>query len=144
MHLSENTLVGDVMTLDPIVISMDAPIEVAATLLSANHISGLPVVDEHGRLVGVISQSDLLAEGSGHLSGLIRGNGSGLRVGELMTLPAVSMPMTASLVEAARVMQSERIHRVVAIDDTGRPVGVLSATDYVALVADGGLRRAEV
>jgi CBS domain-containing protein len=56
-----------------------------------------------------------------------------------MTLPAISVPMTASLVEAARTMTEERIHRVVTTDERGRPVGVLSAMDFVRFVADGGL-----
>ena len=139
MRLSEQTLVGDVMTLEPIVVNVDATIEDAAQLLVTNRVSGLPVVDDLGRLVGVISQTDLLADGVNSISTLIRGNASGLRVGELMTLPAISVPMTASLVEAARTMTAERIHRVVTTDDGGHPVGVLSATDFVRFVADGGL-----
>ena len=54
-----------------------------------------------------------------------------------MTSPAVTTSLGASLAEAARLMRDNRIHRVVAIDDAGRPVGVLAASDFVALYADG-------
>jgi len=136
MSTFDTMRVGDLMTLDPVVIRADAAIETAERLLHTYRISGLPVIDEDGRLVGVISRTDLLDDGTGSLSALLRGNGSGLRVGELMTSPAVTVPMTATLAEAARLMRDERIHRVVAIDESGHPIGVLAATDYVYLVAD--------
>lgn len=127
--------VADLMTLDPIVVDVDAPIETAEHLLSSYRISGLPVVDSDHRVVGVISQSDLLAP-EGRVGAMVRGRASGLRVGELMTAPVITVPLSASVVEAARIMRDERIHRVVAVDEAGRPIGVLSASDYVALVAD--------
>lgn len=51
--------VADLMTIDPIVISVDASIEDAEELLRRHRITGLPVIDLAGRLVGVISQTDL-------------------------------------------------------------------------------------
>jgi len=51
--------VADLMTIDPIVISVDASIEEAEELLRRHRITGLPVIDLAGRLVGVISQTDL-------------------------------------------------------------------------------------
>jgi CBS domain-containing protein len=54
-----------------------------------------------------------------------------------MSSPPLTVPMTASLVEAARIMHDARVHRLVALDDEDEPVGVLSASDYVTLVADG-------
>ena len=53
-------LVADVMTMDPVVVAVDDSIEEAARLLHANSISGLPVVDAAGVLVGVISQTDIV------------------------------------------------------------------------------------
>ncbi len=129
--------VGDAMTFDPVVVAVDATLEAAEDLLESYRISGLPVVDATGRLVGVISQSDLLAP-SGRVGALVRGRASGLRVGELMSSPVVTVPITATVIEAARLMRDERIHRVVAVDDSERPIGVLAASDYVKLVADLG------
>lgn len=129
-------VVADIMTIDPIVIGIDASLEAAAGLMSANSISGLPVIDDTGALVGVISQTDLVAVMESPIGRLIRTKSSGLRVGELMTSPAVTIPLSGSLVEAARVMVASRVHRLVAIDDDGHPVGVLSAFDFVTLVAE--------
>jgi CBS domain-containing protein len=133
---TKQLLVGDVMTLDPIVVRVDASIEEAAGLLHANSITGLPVVDGAGKLVGVISQTDLLAVMDSPMGRVIRTQASGLRVGELMSAPAITVPLAGSLEEAARVMLGSHVHRLVAIDEAGRPVGVLAALDFVALYAE--------
>jgi CBS domain-containing protein len=133
---TQQLVVADVMTIDPVVVVNDAPIEEAARLLRAFSVTGLPVVDGRGALVGVISQTDLVAIQESPLGRLIRTELSGLKVGEVMTSPAITVPMTGSLQEAARTMRDGKVHRLVAIDDTGRPVGVLSASDFVTLYAD--------
>ena len=129
--------VADIMTLDPVVIRSDAPLEEAERLMRDRRISGLPVINSFERLVGVISRTDILDDGSASLAFLLRRRPTGLRVGELMTSPAVTTSLSTPLIEAARLMRDNRIHRVVAIDEEGRPVGVLAASDFVALYADG-------
>jgi CBS domain-containing protein len=124
------------MTIDPILVHVDAPLEDVAHVLRQNSITGLPVVDAHGSLVGVISQTDLVAVIDSRVGKLIRTEPSGLRVGELMSSPAVTVPLTHRLDDAARRMLDAHVHRLVATDDDGRPVGVLSAIDFVALYAD--------
>jgi CBS domain-containing protein len=130
-------LVADLMTIDPVVIAADAPIEEAERLMRTYRVSGLPVVDSHGGLVGVISQTDFIHLDSPDVRSLIRHEGSGVRVGEVMSRPAVTVPMTSGLVEAARLMVTERIHRLVVVDEEQRPRGVLSAIDFASLVAEG-------
>lgn len=129
-------LVADLMTIDPVVVADDASLEDAAHLLSAYSITGLPVVNRQGALVGVISQTDLVAMQDSSIGRAVRTHQSGLRVGELMTSPAVTVPMTGGLDEAARLMLDHHVHRLVAVDDAGHPVGVLSAIDFVALYAE--------
>ena len=126
-------LVADLMTIDPVVVAVDASIEEAARLLHANSITGLPVVDPFGSLVGVISQTDIVGVLDSRVGSVVRSNRSGLRVGELMSSPAVTVSIMGSVVEAAGLMVGARIHRLVAIDDAGRPVGVLSAIDLVRI-----------
>lgn len=129
--------VADLMTIDPIVVSVDASIENAEDLLRQNRITGLPVVDTDGMLVGVISQTDLLHLALPRVQALIRNSESGVRVGEVMSTPPVTIDCGASLRDAARVMNDEQLHRLVAIGTHGRPIGVIAAMDFVALAAEG-------
>jgi len=128
--------VADLMTIDPIVVSVDATIEEAEELLRSNRITGLPVIDLGGRLVGVISQTDLLYLAVPSIQALIRHHPSGIRVGEVMSTPPVVIESMATIRDAARLMNDERLHRLVAVDDHGRPVGVIAAMDFVALAAE--------
>lgn len=135
--VADQLVVADLMTLDPVVVGVDDPIEEAERLMRERRVTGLPVVDPTGAPLGVISQTDVIEDGGAPLAILLRRKPSGLRVGELMTSPAVTIADTARLVEAARIMRDNRIHRLVAVDEHGRTVGVLSASDFVALYADG-------
>jgi CBS domain-containing protein len=54
-----------------------------------------------------------------------------------MSSPALTVSLSATLVEAARIMHDERVHRLVVVNEDEVPIGVLSATDYVRLIADG-------
>lgn len=127
---------GDLMTIEPVVVAVDAPIEEAQRLILDCQVSGLPVVDQHGALVGVVSQTDFMHLGDPDVRYLIHHKPSGIKVGEVMSRPAVEVTVSTSLAEAARTMVDQRVHRVVVVDDRQRPVGVLSAMDYVTLYAD--------
>lgn len=129
--------VADLMSIDPITISVDASIEDAEELLRHYHITGLPVVDADGRLVGVVSLTDLLYLAVPSVQALIRHRERGIRVGEVMSTPPVTIESTATLTEAARLMHEDRLHRLVAVAADGRPIGVISAMDFVALAAEG-------
>ena len=59
----DHLAVADVMTMDPVTVGVDATLEAAEQLLAAYRISGLPVVDGAGQLVGVLSRTDLLLDG---------------------------------------------------------------------------------
>ncbi len=134
---TDDLIVADLMTLEPVVITADAPLEDAERMMRERAVSGLPVVDGDGSLIGVISQTDVIEDGDVPMAILLRRRPSGLRVGELMTSPAVTITPTAPLREAAQLMRDLRIHRLVVVEDGERPIGVLSATDFVALFADG-------
>ena len=130
--------VGDLMTPDPVVVIESMPLVEAAKLMDVHGVSGLPVVDASGALVGVVSQTDLLhartTEGLWHAW-------PGLAVRHLMTRPAVSVDADAGLDDAADLMERLRIHRLVVVADDGRtPVGVLSVSDLVHSMALRGAR----
>jgi len=121
--------VRDVMTMGTINVRGDSPLGEAARLLDTHHISGMPVVDRDGQLVGVLSQTDLLrARVIDHLWNTL----PGLAVRHLMTAPAVTVTENTSLDEAAALMEERQIHRLVVVAEDGRtPVGVLSVSDLV-------------
>ncbi len=85
-------------------------------------ISGAPVVDDWGRVVGVVSRSDLLE----HEVTARRGERT---VGDIMTPMAFTLRAEASIAQAAALMAYEGVHRIVIVDDSGCVVGVLSALD---------------
>ena len=128
--------VGDLMALEPVVIQANASLDEAASLLDFHRISGLPVVDRSGSLVGVLSQTDLLRARS---TEYLWANWPGLAVRRLMTSPSVTVSRSTPLPLAARTMERRHIHRlvVVADEDETVPIGILSVTDLVHAIAIG-------
>ena len=125
--------VESLMTRSPVVVAEDDAIAGVAELLAGYEITGLPVVDAADRLVGVISQTDLVR---------LRGSTlpwtgwHGLMVRDLMTSPAKTIRASAPLDEAARQMTAEHVHRLVVVDDRQTPIGVISESDIVREIAD--------
>jgi CBS domain-containing protein len=128
--------VGDLMTMEPVVVAVDAPIEEAHRLILEFGVSGLPVVDDAAALVGVVSQTDFMHLDTPDVRNVVHHKPSGVRVGEVMSRPPITVVLSTPLSEAARVMVEERVHRLVVIDDRQRPIGVLSAMDFVKLYAE--------
>ena len=124
------TTVADVMALDLIVVRANAPLEQAAELMDHHRVSGLPVVDSAGTLVGVVSQTDLVRARSTEYLWV---NWPGLAVRHLMTAPPITVTRSTLLSVAAARMERNHIHRlvVVADDDETIPIGILSTTDLV-------------
>jgi CBS domain-containing protein len=125
--------VADLMTRAPVVVQEDDAIAGVAELLAGYEITGLPVVDADDRLVGVISQTDLVR---------LRGSTlpwtgwHGLVVRDLMTTPARIIEGSAPLDEAARRMTAEHVHRLVVVDRRRSPIGIVSESDIVREIAD--------
>lgn len=128
--LTHDLRVGNLMSVDPVVVEADAAVSEAERLLKAHRISGLPVV-EHGATVGVISQVDIMMARS---SGLISGNWARLRVRHIMSTPPVTVHIETSVQRAARLMVDRHIHRLVVVDGEDHPVGVISPLDLLRLL----------
>jgi CBS domain-containing protein len=126
--MKETRNVGDVMTPNPISILDSASLAEAVGVLESRKITGLPVVDAAGTLVGVLSQTDLVRARADQQ---LAKNWPGLAVGEIMTKPALTISSKARLDEAARVMDEHRVHRLVVTDETANPIGIISTSDLV-------------
>lgn len=125
--------VESVMTVSPVVISEEDAIAGVAELLAGFDISGLPVIDSGDRLVGVISQTDLI-----RLQGatIPWAGWHGLIVRDLMSWPAQTIDGSASLDDAARQMTATGVHRLIVVDDDLAPIGVISESDLVREMAE--------
>ena len=127
------TLVVDFMAGDLVVVAPNLPVDVVAALLADHDIGGLPVVDGAGRLIGVVSQTDLVRL---RASDVPWSAWSALEVRDVMTRPAVTIRGSASLAEAARAMTERDVDRlVVAVDDAEAALGVISDSDLVRAFA---------
>jgi CBS domain-containing protein len=117
----------------------DAPVNDAAVIIADAHVSGLPVVDRTGKLVGVISTTDILAseeEAEALETQVAVFNETSVR--ELMTPKPVTIGPDATIKEAAQLLLYADVHRLFVVDGD-RLVGVISTTDIVRAVANGQL-----
>jgi len=122
-------MVLDLMANDPIVIAADLPIAQVAKVLSDYDIGGLPVVDSTGRLMGVVSQSDLLRYWR---SGGTTSDSDAVLARDVMSKPAVTIQGSASLREAAQLMVERHVARLVVVgDDADVPLGLISDSDLM-------------
>ena len=125
--------VGEFMAPNAVTIQADASLSLVAETLADYGVSGLPVVDRRGSVVGVISQTDIVRLRAGSLS---PSGWHGLLVRDAMTCPAITVPASASLHEAARLMTQHHVHRLVVVARRdGGPIGVISESDIVREVA---------
>lgn len=145
------TLVGDVMTKNVIVVDEDASFKHIAETLAHNRVSAVPVVSHTGRVLGVVSESDLLAKvAAGGEPGAKIGSGfterrhlqrkaHGETAADLMGAPAVTALATDDVVDAARVAARAHIRRLPVVDESERIVGIVTRSDLLrAFLSDDG------
>lgn len=142
-RLSQKVPVSAVMSTNPISIGPDADLHAAARLLGENKVSGLPVVDDERRVVGLISEADVLSMTGIHRTHTFRDvvrhvlgepvprRRQGTRVGDFMTSPAITITPDADIRDAARMLDEKRVKRLPVVDDDHRLVGVISRADIV-------------
>jgi CBS domain-containing protein len=134
-HLEHPLTVGTVMTPFPVVVGLDTPLEEVAEQLSQNDITGAPVVDGDGFLVGVISQTDLVRTAA---AGSTDGRGwTGFTARHIMTRTPVKATTDTPLADAVRRLERHGVHRLIVVAADGRtPVGVVSISDLLPLLVD--------
>ncbi|WP_370962592.1 CBS domain-containing protein [Amycolatopsis sp. cg9] len=128
--------VGSVMTTDVATVGPDTPFKAVAVLLASWNISGAPVVDEDGLVLGVVSQGDLLEREAPH--GLLEpGSRQAKRkagaafVADLMTSPAITVRVGDDVAVAAKLLEQHHFHRLPVVGDDGKLAGVVSRSDLL-------------
>ena len=142
--------VQDYMTSNPVTISPTASVEDAVKVMEEQGISGLPVLDESGTLVGILSEGDLLVRESPMkpplfmtlLGGVIYFESPskfhqhikkslGMLVGDLMTSKVITTAPDTSLDEVSDKMLSKKINRLPVVDKDSKLVGIVTRHDLV-------------
>lgn len=120
--------VHDIMTDRFVAVSPDTTIDETITLLLEHGVSGLPVVDDNGKLLGVISEIDII--------GLVyEADIEASRVGDHMTCDVQTLDVDASLDDAAGGFCTQSVRRFPVVRD-GRLVGILSRRDLIRFIRD--------
>jgi CBS domain-containing protein len=147
--------VNDVMTGEVICATPSTPYKELVRLLVERQVSAVPVVDAERRVLGVVSEADLLLRHeqptdafqrfllAGRRRRLERLKARGGTAAELMSWPAITIGPEAEVTEAARRLRKHLIRRMPVVDASGRLVGIVSHSDVlkIFLRPDGDLRR---
>jgi CBS domain-containing protein len=140
-----NTFVKDAMTTNVISVERDTTFTAIAAALREYRVSAFPVLDEADQVIGVVSESDLLAKlalggGEDGMPGMITGilhqheteKARAATAGDLMTSPAATISADDTLEQAARLMYVRRVKRLPVVDAGNHLVGIVSRADVLA------------
>ena len=152
----------DIMQRDLVTISRSETLRDALALMTDDHVTGLPVMDEHSRCVGVVTATDILNFEQDHSEETTEANEEVARyfdpdnqqwenirvsafaleefgevkIDEVMTTELVSVGRSTPLKEVAERMIDAGVHRILVLDDEKRLYGIISASDFVRLFAE--------
>nr|WP_242041631.1 CBS domain-containing protein [Alkalinema sp. FACHB-956] len=147
-------MVADVMTRNPITAHPETPLKQLIHTMAENRVSGMPVVDGAGKLVGIVSETDLMWQETGVtpppyvmiLDSIIYlknpatyerdlHRALGVTVAEVMSPHPIVIQEDQSVAEAARLMHDRHVHRLPVVDGTGRLTGILTQGDILRTMA---------
>ncbi len=138
-----SSTVKDVMSTHVVAVRPTASYKEMAATLREQRVSAFPVIDEDSKVIGVVSESDLLVkealEGTvpGVLQGLtqrhVRSQVTGLTAADLMTRPAVTIGPDEPVSHAARLMYSRRVKRLPVVGEDGTLVGIVTRSDVLSV-----------
>lgn len=149
-----NKTVADIMTPSPVMVKPETPLKEAIAILAEKQFSGLPVVDDDNKLVGVISETDLMWQETGvepppyimildsviYLQNLSRyekeiHKALGQTVGEVMTNKPITIKSDDTVKRAAQVLHEKKISRLPVVDADDNVVGILTQGDIIQAMA---------
>lgn len=143
--------IKDIMTRDVITVTMEDNVEKCASLLIKHNLSGLPVLDEAGKLVGIVTEGDLIRRASRIkgpavlevLGGLIYldspkkfidelKNSMGQKAGDVMTKKVVTVDPDQTIEEGATLLVEKKVKRLPVVNKEGELVGIVSRRDIMS------------
>lgn len=149
-----NKTVAQVMTPNPITVTPQTPLKEAISILVENKISGLPVIDDTGNLVGIISETDLMWQETGvepppyimildsiiYLQNLNRyekeiHKALGQTVGEVMNDKILTIESTESVKKAAQLLHDKPVRRLPVVNNEGKVIGIITQGDILRAMA---------
>jgi CBS domain-containing protein len=144
-RLTRSTTAKDVMSVNVIFVKADSPLTEVAATMSHHKVSGVPVVNDKGAVVGVISEKDFLiqmgAEASGSFMGVVaiclKGpNCVAMPIRKqyaenIMSSPAITISENATVSEIAEMLTDKKINRIPVVDQNRRLVGIVTRTNLV-------------
>lgn len=131
------------MTTSVHVASPLTPFKLLVRLIEENRVSAIPIVDQQGVPIGIVSEADLLLKEQRHeleserdlvhprRRQQLRAKAAASAASELMTSPPITVLTGASLAEAARLMQERKVRRLVVVDGRGKIAGIVSRSDLL-------------
>jgi CBS domain-containing protein len=142
-NIPRHRTVSDVMTARVHVAGPESPFKLLVRLIEENRVSAIPIVDQNGVPVGIVSEGDLLLKERRHELETERdlahprrrrdqrAKAAGIVASELMTSPPITVTSSAALTEAARLMQERNVRRLIVVDERGRIAGIVSRSDLL-------------
>jgi len=138
-----NATVKDVMSTHVVAVTQSATFKQMAARLREQRVSAFPVLDDENKVIGVVSEADLLTKEAldSELPSAFRGmvhhrehaKAAALTAADLMTKPAVTIGPDEPVADAARLMYSRRVKRLPVTDEDGKLIGIVSRTDVLSV-----------
>lgn len=148
--LTQTRQIQDFMTANPVTVTPTDSVETVLNRLEEKNISGLPVVDEAGKVVGIVSEADLLfkerpirlplyltflggviyLEPLDHFVQQLK-KCLGMLVQDVMTSNPMTIAPDASISQAADIMLTKRVNRLPVVDHTGKLIGIVTRNDLL-------------
>jgi CBS domain-containing protein len=137
-----NSTVKDVMSTHVIAVRQGAPYKEMAAMLREQRVSAFPVLDDDNKVIGVVSETDLLTKEA--LEGTVprtllsrqervRKQTNAITAADLMTRPPVTIVADEPVTRAARLMFDQRVKRLPVVSDDGTLIGVVSRSDVLSV-----------
>ncbi|HEX8005114.1 MAG TPA: CBS domain-containing protein [Trebonia sp.] len=148
-----NAIVKDVMSTHVVAVRKGASFKEMAARLREQRVSAFPVLDDDDKVIGVVSEADLLTKEAlegvtpGMFSGMLhhreQAKAGGVTAADLMTTPPVTIGPDEPVTRAARLMYSRRVKRLPVTDPDGRLVGIVARSDVLSVFGrpDQDIRR---